>query len=145
LRGVTWRRIQVEIAPDEAGASSEEDVLTAPNLAAVGLPNPDQLVGIAARWQVAQKLHACTDPHNPPESVNDRVRDVVDLVLLKGLLEAEETVTLVDLKGACVALFAARAREAETLGRTPRTWPCRCVDPYGGRRCGDAAAGPRLP
>lgn len=30
LKGQVWRRIQIEIAPDEAGASSEQDILAAP-------------------------------------------------------------------------------------------------------------------
>ena len=45
LKGQVWRRIQIEIAPDEAGASSEQDILTVPGLHHFGLPSPDHLVG----------------------------------------------------------------------------------------------------
>ena len=38
------------------------------------------LAGIAMSYQIAQKVHACTDPHDPPAFVNNRARDVVDLV-----------------------------------------------------------------
>jgi hypothetical protein len=78
-RGKVWRRIQVEIAPGEGSAASENDVLPAPRLSHFGLPSPDHLLGIALRYQIAQKLHACTDPHDPPTTRNDRARDVVDL------------------------------------------------------------------
>ena len=53
LRGQVWRRIQVEVAPDEAGAGDEQDVLAAPGLGHFGLPNPEFLLGIALRYQVA--------------------------------------------------------------------------------------------
>jgi hypothetical protein len=44
--------------------------------------SPDTLATLALRFQIAQKLHACTDPHDSPASINDRPRDVVDLLLL---------------------------------------------------------------
>jgi hypothetical protein len=44
--------------------------------------SPDALATLALRFQIAQKLHACTDPHDSPASINDRPRDVVDLLLL---------------------------------------------------------------
>jgi hypothetical protein len=90
LKGQVWRRIQIEIAPDEAGASSEQDILTAPGLHHFGLPSPDHLVGIAMRFQIAQKIHAGTDPHDPPGLRNDRARDIVDLLLLRDLVNAEQ-------------------------------------------------------
>jgi hypothetical protein len=46
------------------------------------------------RYQIAQKVHASTDPHNPPEFVNDRARDVVDLLLLRAThRDVRESVT----------------------------------------------------
>lgn len=82
LRGATWRRIQCEISSDEAGIGLESEAIKAPSLAAFGVPDPDVLVGIAVRYRIAQKLHAVTDPHDPSTSINNRPRDVVDLVLL---------------------------------------------------------------
>jgi Nucleotidyl transferase AbiEii toxin, Type IV TA system len=122
-----WRRLQVEVAPDEAGAGDEEDVLQAPGLGHFGLPNPDFLVGIALRYQIAQKIHACTDPHDPPDARNDRARDVVDLLLLRDLAALEGTPTHEDLREACTALFAARAADARALARTERGWPPNVV------------------
>jgi hypothetical protein len=123
LKGQVWRRIQVEVAPDEAGAGAEEDVIRAPGLGHFGLPNPDFLLGIALRYQIAQKIHACTDPHDPPNERNDRARDVVDLLLLRDLASCDGTPSPAELREACLSLFDARAADARTLGRTQRRWP----------------------
>jgi hypothetical protein len=123
LRGQTWRNIQVEIAPDEGGAAGEHDVLPAPDLKFFGIPTPDQLFGIALRFQVAQKIHAGTDPHSPPERTNDRARDVVDLLLLRDLIAVEGAPSPAELRQACVAVFEARADEANAAGSPARVWP----------------------
>lgn len=123
LKGQVWRRIQIEIAPDEAGASTEQDLLTAPGLHHFGLPSPDHLVGIAMRFQIAQKIHAGTDPHDPPDLRNDRARDIVDLLLLRDLINAEQSPTADQVRQACLSLFESRAAEARKLGRPERSWP----------------------
>ena len=123
IRGVTWRRIQFEVSPDEAGIGVEHEAIDPPTLSGFGLPNPDALVGIAMRFQIAQKLHAVSDPHEPPDSINDRARDVIDLLLLRDLATATGSPTLAQLREAGVAVFEARAAEAAALGRPTRTWP----------------------
>ncbi|MEG0505488.1 MAG: nucleotidyl transferase AbiEii/AbiGii toxin family protein, partial [Raoultibacter sp.] len=87
LRGKTWRRIQVEISPDEGAAGKTVEDFSSPSLAGFGLPTPDVMVGLAMSYQIAQKIHAASDPCDPPEYVNDRARDVVDLILLKQMVE----------------------------------------------------------
>ncbi|MEU4361928.1 nucleotidyl transferase AbiEii/AbiGii toxin family protein [Promicromonospora sp. NPDC023987] len=124
IRGKIWRRIQVEIAPDEGSATVSNDVLPAPRLDHFGLPSPDRLLGIALRYQIAQKLHACTDPHDPPTARNDRARDVVDLLALRDLAQVKGVVTLRELNAACADIFSARASDAHVLGRAARPWPC---------------------
>jgi hypothetical protein len=89
--------------------------------------SPDTLATLALRFQIAQKLQACTDPHDPPASINDRPRDVVDLLLLRDLVRTEGRPTLLDLWVAAEPIFAARAVDARALGRTERTWPCVVV------------------
>lgn len=84
-RGTTWRRVQFKVSPDEAGIGADQEHIEAPSLQPFGLPDPDVLVGIAMRHQIVQKLHAASDPHDPPISVNHRPRDLVDLLLLKEL------------------------------------------------------------
>lgn len=123
LRGVTWRRIQFEVSPDESGIGHDCELIEPPPLRGFGLPDPDTLAGIAMRFQIAQKIHAVSDPHEPPESINDRARDVVDLILLQDLAAETGSPTLAEIHRAGAALFDARADEAHQLGLPPRTWP----------------------
>jgi hypothetical protein len=123
LRGVTWRRIQVEVAPDEAGIGDWFEAVEPTPLDRFGLPDPDVLVGIAMRFQIAQKLHAASDPHDPPVTVNDRARDVTDLLLLRDLVRETGMPTLVEIKQAGVAVFESRAAEVTQLGLPAREWP----------------------
>jgi Nucleotidyl transferase AbiEii toxin, Type IV TA system len=123
LRGVTWRRIQFEISPDEAGIGQDSEAIEPLPLGGFGLPDPDNLVGIAMRFQIAQKLHAVSDPHEPPDSINDRARDVVDLLLLRDLAAGTGSPTLAEIRAAGVAVFDARVQEAGQLGLTSRHWP----------------------
>jgi hypothetical protein len=125
LRGQTWRRIRVEISPDEGNAGSTQEKMKAPSLAALGLPSPDYLVGMAMSYQIAQKIHAATDPHNPPVFINERARDIVDLVLLKELCESTGQPTTIGIRKAVIDIFEARASEAEALGRPARIWPTK--------------------
>ncbi|BBZ52729.1 nucleotidyl transferase AbiEii/AbiGii toxin family protein [Mycobacterium heidelbergense] len=123
LRGVTWRRIQFEVSADESGIGQDFEVIEPPPLDGFGLPNPDILVGIAMRFQIAQKIHAVSDPHDPPDSINDRARDVVDLLLLRDLAAEARSPTLAEIHAAAAALFQARADEAYQLGLPERAWP----------------------
>lgn len=123
LRGVTWRRVQFEVSPDEAGVSDEQETIEPPPLGGFGLPDPDALVGIAMRFQIAQKVHAVSDPHEPPDSINDRARDVVDVLLLRDLAASTGSPALAEVRQAAMAVFAARADEAAQLGLATRAWP----------------------
>lgn len=123
LRGTTWRRVQFEISPDEAGIGDESESIEAMTLGGFGLPDVDGLVGLALRHQIAQKFHAVSDPHNPPETVNDRPRDVVDLILLRDLVATTGHPSSSEVALAAKAVFDARAEDALTLGLEPRYWP----------------------
>ena len=123
LRGVTWRRIQFEVSPDEAGIGGDSEEIEPPPLSGFGLPDPIALVGIAMRFQIAQKLHAVSDPHDPPAAINDRPRDVIDLLLLRDLASETGSPTLAEVRTAGRAVFDARADEARQLGFPARAWP----------------------
>lgn len=131
IRGEVWRRIKVEVSPDEAGAGDHYEELAPARLHYFGLPTPDRLLGIAVQFQVAQKVHAVTDPHDPPDVLNERARDLPDLLLLKRLIDLEGLPTNDDLRVACEAVFESRAAEAEQLGTEPRRWPPAVV-PHSG-------------
>ena len=75
------------------------------------------------RFQIAQKLHAVSDPHEPPDSINDRARDVVDLLLLRDLARSTGSPALPEVRRAAMAVFAARTDEAAQLGLATRAWP----------------------
>jgi hypothetical protein len=122
LRGRTWRRIMLEVAPDEGQVGARVDLFRSPSLAHFGFTTPPTTAGIVVDYQVAQKLHACTEPHTF-DRPNDRVRDIVDLQVLRSALY-NDRVDLSALKQACQDLFHVRAREAELAGKTiPRPWP----------------------
>ena len=123
LRGITWRRVTFEVSADEAGIGDLPEPFVAPTLRGFGLPDPDVLVGIAMRSQIAQKLHAVTDPHDPPTLVNNRARDIPDLLLIRNLAAETGSPTLDEIRQSCEAVFAARAQEAEATGGSGRTWP----------------------
>jgi hypothetical protein len=76
-------------------------------------------------YQIAQKVHACTDPHDPAASVNDRARDVVALLLLRDLIDATQHPTVSEVRAAIEDIFTTRATETRTVGAAPRTWPTR--------------------
>ncbi len=123
LRGVTWRRIQFEVSSDEAGIGQDHEAIEAAPLSGFGLPDPEMLVGIALRFQIAQKIHAVSDPHDPPDSINDRARDIVDLLLLRDLAAISGRPTPREIQDAAIAVFESRAEEAARLGYPARPWP----------------------
>ena len=122
LRGKTWRRIPVEISPDEGNAGARAKTILTPSLAHFGIDMPPTISGLVIDYQVAQKIHACTDPHSE-ERPNDRVRDVVDLLLLKQAFYSDDT-ALSELAAACRDLFQTRLNEANlSEGILVRAWP----------------------
>ncbi|MGH3430274.1 MAG: nucleotidyl transferase AbiEii/AbiGii toxin family protein [Mycobacteriales bacterium] len=123
LNGVTWRRVQVEVSPDEGRAGALPEQIPSPSLAGFGLPTPDHLTSLSLRYQIAQKIHASTDPHEPPASVNDRARDVVDLLLLRDLIDTVMRPSLAEVRAAVEDVFTARSAEVQAVGGSPRIWP----------------------
>lgn len=122
FKGRTWRSICVEVSADEGALGERVERFETPSLAHFGLDAPPTTAGIAIDYQVAQKLHACTDPHSL-ERPNDRVRDVVDLMLLQSAFYENELAPE-SLVQACTDLFAARAEEAEEAqSGFSRLWP----------------------
>lgn len=122
IRGVRWRRIQVEVSFAEGASAENPGLVVAPATGFFGIAQPDDLVTISLAYQVAQKFHAATDPDAPPDFVNDRVRDIVDLTLIREAFFPAGA-DLSEVRAAAADVFAARALEAEELGRMPRAWP----------------------
>ena len=122
IRGVRWRRIEVEASFAEGSSGQNTASLPAPSTGFFGIDKPDDLVTIAMNYQVAQKIHACTAPDDPPAFVNDRVRDIVDLVLVREALYPQGA-DLSGIRSASKDVFVSRAAESEQLGYPSRQWP----------------------
>jgi Nucleotidyl transferase AbiEii toxin, Type IV TA system len=127
VKGAVWRRVQIEVSFPEGHIADVAQPIPAPSAAFFGIATPDHLAGIAMAYQVAQKLHASTDPDDPPAFLNDRVRDLPDLLLIKDHFYPDGPTA--ELAAACMDVFNARAAEAATLGMPARNWPPRLVAP----------------
>jgi hypothetical protein len=120
LKGAIWRRVRVEASFPEAHIADHAYPVPVPPVGFYGVDAPDQVSGIVMDYQVAQKLHACTDP-DTTEWTNDRVRDVIDINLLHDHFYPGDPPA--SLKRAVTDLFEARASEAAQLGEPTRHWP----------------------
>lgn len=78
----------IEVSPVEAGNADGYDEITSDAMTLVGLPDSVAVPCMTLPWQIAQKIHACTDPVEKPRS-NDRAHDLVDLQLLEALMVDE--------------------------------------------------------
>ena len=64
---------------------NELDRVEGAKLDELQVPLPETVACVSVRYQVAQKLHACTEVFDtPPE--NDRFRDVIDILLVEDLI-----------------------------------------------------------
>jgi hypothetical protein len=104
-RGRPWASVRLEVAPAEGDLGREIDRVPARSLRHLGLEGPDDIPCITVRWQIAQKLHACTEPPGEDRR-NDRVRDLPDLLLLWDLVPATERTAV---RSACTEIFEIRA------------------------------------
>ena len=103
-RGRSWATVQLEIAVAEGQAGREIDRLPGKPLDALGLDGPAEVPCVSVRYQIAQKLHACTE--TPADGrTNDRFRDLIDLLLLEELVEDGDWK---GLRAACEEIFALR-------------------------------------
>lgn len=109
-KGRSWGSVQLEMAPVEGKMGGEFDRVKTSPLDALQVPLPETATCVSLRYQVAQKLHACTEVFDEGHE-NDRLRDVMDILLVEDLLL---DVGLVRVREACVDIFTVRGK---------RTWP----------------------
>ena len=100
--------VPVEVSPVEAGNADAYDSVASDALTLVGLPASVAVPCMTLPWQIAQKIHACSEPVEAPRT-NDRARDLVDLQLLEALTVDDP---LAETEAACRAVFSARAKHA---------------------------------
>jgi hypothetical protein len=104
-RGRPWGTVPVEISSAEGRSGEEIERVPTRSLGPLGLDGPAEIACVSLRYQIAQKLHACTQIFEDG-SANDRFRDLIDLLLLRGLT----TQTLMPkVRAACVETFELRA------------------------------------
>ena len=109
-KGRRWGTVQLELAPAEGASGREVDRVPARPLDHVQLDGPDRIACVSLRYQIAQKLHACTEVY-PDGRENDRFRDLIDLQLLRDLLDGD---SMPAVRDACIEIFELRAKQ---------TWP----------------------
>lgn len=107
FRTKPFMTVIVEVAPVEAGGEDSEH-LPAHDLGAVGLDGPDAIPVLAMPWQIAQKLHAVTEPPLRSDGENPRYWDLIDLQILQAMLSSG----LAPVKDACVRTFDVRAQQS---------------------------------
>jgi hypothetical protein len=105
--GRPWATVDVDLSP--ANADMETDSVQPIALAELGLESPRSVPCLAVPAQIAQKIHALTEPE-PRGRPNPRARDVLDVLLLAERAEVD----LAAVRAACEGIFAERAAH---------TWP----------------------
>jgi hypothetical protein len=104
--GRGWQTLTMEIArPEGKGGGDPEVVTAAVSVRELGLDSPDRIALMALRYQVAQKLHAVSE--RPVERENPRYWDLIDLLLVRDLLE-----DLRPVREACAEVFQLRGAHA---------------------------------
>lgn len=78
-RGKSWHTVRVEIGHNEIGDAENPEFVLAEDIIdwfkALGFPEPQPLPVMRLDYQIAQKLHACSEPGS------ERAHDLVDLQL----------------------------------------------------------------
>lgn len=122
-KGRSWGTVKVELAPVEGNMGDEADLIEANGLEGLQVPIPERVRCLSLRYQVAQKIHACTEVfEEPPE--NDRFRDIMDLLLLEDLIR---DTGLSRVRDACIDIFERRRKHSWPPSVTVyKSWP----EPY---------------
>jgi len=118
-RGRRWGTVTLEVAPAEGDHVLDVDEVEPFDLAQFGLPGPENVPVVGLPYLIAQKLHACTETFDDRD--NPRVRDLIDLQLVRSLLEDDD---LPPVHDACIAIFEVRGTHPWPPDlAAPATWP----------------------
>jgi len=104
--GRPWRTVKFELGHNEIDDALQPKLRIASDLVELftdlGLPAPGPIPVMRADHQVAQKIHAISEPGS------ERVRDLVDLQLL----DRGEDLDMAEVKATCIRLFDYRRRHS---------------------------------
>ena len=107
-KGKDFVTVPMELSPVEGRSLDRVEVLPAAvSLAPVQLTEAESIPFLPIRYQVAQKLHACTEDTGE-ERPNQRARDLADILLIEEL--ALDEGQMPDLRDACVEIFGLRGK-----------------------------------
>jgi hypothetical protein len=111
-----WATLRVEVSRPE-GQAHEPESVPALSMSEFGLAGPAEVACLSLRFQIAQKIHACTERSSDRE--NERVHDLIDLQLMEELIEDPGRIN-----EACIEIFDLRRTHPwpPTLEIEP-TWP----------------------
>lgn len=108
-RGKRWGTVPLEVAPAEGKSGTDIEDLDAIRIGQFGLEGPERVACLGIRYQIAQKIHACTEPPPKGQDENIRFHDPLDLILLRDLVP---DVGWPAVRAACIDTFETRAKHA---------------------------------
>lgn len=108
--GQPWCTVPVEVSAAESRSADHPESVTPllfahVGLSTLGLPETNAVACLTLKYQIAQKLHACSG-EDPGGRANDRAHDLVDLLLLWNLVPEQEYSAV---RSACLDIFTSRA------------------------------------
>lgn len=106
-RAKRWGTVPLEVAPAEGDSGNDVETLDAIDIGHFGLDGPDRVPCLGVRYQIAQKVHACTEPPLEGKAENPRFHDLIDLILLSDLVADDGWPAV---RSACIDTFESRAR-----------------------------------
>ncbi len=101
--------MQLEVAPAEGRSGDDVETLDAIGIDQFGLDGPERIPCLGIRYQIAQKLHACTAPPLEGRDENLRFHDLIDLILSRGLVADDGWPAVRD---ACLDTFRTRGKHS---------------------------------
>jgi hypothetical protein len=114
-RGNRWGTVPLEVASAEGRSGDDVDVVEAIDIGHFGIAGPERVPCLSVRYQIAQKIHACTAPPFNGKTENPRFHDLIDLLMLRDLVSDG---WWADVREACVDIFD---------GRNTHPWPPELV------------------
>jgi hypothetical protein len=115
--GKPFATVPVELSQAEGRSGDEHDQIPVDEYDTIGLAPHGPVHCLSVRYQIAQKIHACTDPLDDARD-NDRARDLIDLQLLNLVVDEDQ---FGPIRTACVEIFTGRQRHQ--WPPTVRVWP----------------------
>jgi Nucleotidyl transferase AbiEii toxin, Type IV TA system len=108
-RGRRWGTVPFEVAPIEGEAGNDIETVNAIAIDQFGLDGLIRVPCLGVRYQIAQKIHACTEPPIDGKNENPRFHDLLDLIFLRDLVAGD---AWPGVRRACVDTFEVRGKHS---------------------------------